>query len=184
MKLPPRFLLIPIIAALASCAAPPVNLEGRKISRLDVVYEGAKTVDESRLRQFIEAKSGAIYSANLVDEDIRRLFYTGLVDDVQIRAEPSGDDEVTLRFNVTTPPPLGSPLGFSGNHAFSDLMLIRASGLKGVPESETDTFKAITRLEKFYQRRGYHHVSVVVRRLREQGVTTDLCFEITEGPLQ
>jgi outer membrane protein insertion porin family len=184
MKLPPHFLLIPIIAALTSCAVPPVNLEGRKISRLDVVYEGRKTVDENRLRQFIESKPGASYSPALISEDIRRLFYTGLIDDVQIHAEPAGHDEVNLQFKVTTPRPLGSPLSFSGNHAFRDLILVKASGLKVLPESEADTLKAITRLEKFYHRRGYPHARITVRRTRDQGVTSHLCFEITEGPLR
>jgi outer membrane protein assembly factor BamA len=184
MKLPPHFLLIPIIAALTSCAVPPVNLEGRKISRLDVVYEGRKTVDENRLRQFIESKPGASYSPALISEDIRRLFYTGLIDDVQIHAEPAGHDEVNLQFKVTTRPPMGVPFDFSGNRAFSDLTLIKASELKALPESEADTSKAITRLERFYHRRGYPQTRVAVRRLREQGVTTDLCFEITEGPLR
>ncbi len=181
MKLPPHFLLVPIITSLVSCAAPSVNLEGRKISRLDVVYEGEKTVDESRLRQFIEAKPGAIYSADLVDEDIRRLFCTGLIDDVSFVALPEENGGVVIRCTFKTRPLIGPRMIFNGNSTFSDMILAKATGLKGMPTTDADTATAIGNLEKFYHRNGYHKARISVRRFRHHGVTTGVCFEITEG---
>jgi len=107
MKFPPHLLLTPIITSIVSCAAPSVNLEGRIISRLDIVYEGEKTVDEKRLRQFIEAKPGSIYSPTLVDEDTRRLYHTGFIDDVSFTALPEDNGGVMIRCTVKTRPLIG-----------------------------------------------------------------------------
>jgi len=171
-------------AAGASCSSTSSDLEGRTIRRVEFEYVGETTVGEDRLRSYLRTAPGVVYSSSVIDEDIRRLFYTGWVDDVQILAAPAGDSEVNLQFKVTTPRPMGVPFGFSGNHAFRDLILIKASELKALPESEADTLKAITRLERFYHQQGYPQARVAVRRTRDQGVTSDLCFEITEGPLR
>ena len=101
------------------------DFEGKTISELSIQYRGAKTVDEARLRNLMSTKAGTAYRAEGLDNDIRSLYGSGLVDDVRFLAEPSGAG-VKVIAEVKTRDMLGG-VGFVGNSVFKDEKLAKES---------------------------------------------------------
>lgn len=175
-------------AALASIAAVSLagslhaqDFEGKSISDVSIRYRGAKTVDEARIRNLMSTKAGATYRAESLDNDIKSLYESGLVDDVRFLAEPVGEN-VRVIAEVTTRPGL-SGVGFVGNTVFSDQKLARESKLKaGGMLSDEQILEARRNIEKYYQGYGYPDASVShrVQATGQEGLS-DLIFVIDEG---
>ena len=157
------------------------DFEGKKITEVNIRYTGAKTVDEARLRDLMTTKSGTIYRAESLDNDIKALYESGLVDDVRFLAEPVGDS-VILIAEVTTRPGLGG-VGFVGNSIFSDQKLAKESKVKaGGALSDEQILEARRNIEKYYQGYGYPDVTVTHRtQATGQPGLSDLIFVIDEG---
>lgn len=157
------------------------DFEGKTISELSIQYRGAKTVDEARIRNLMNTKAGTTYRAEGLDNDIRTLFASGLVDDVRFLAEPSGAG-VKVIAEVTTRPELVG-VGFVGNTIFKDQKLAKESKLKtGSALSDEQILEARRNIEKYYQGYGYPDVSVTHRTqpTAREGAS-DLIFVIDEG---
>lgn len=109
--------------ALVSCDKPDEApaFEGKTISKLTFRHTTPKYVQDSRLRSLMSSKVGDAYSADKVDDDIRILWESGLVDDARFLAEPDGQ-KVHLIAEVATRLGFGPPL-FVGNTLFSDQLL-------------------------------------------------------------
>lgn len=157
------------------------DYNGRKISSVSIRYNGAKTVDEARLRNMMSVRAGQRYSAEKLDDDIRSMTESGLVDNVRIFATPRGGS-VGLTVEVTTESRLGG-VGFAGNTVFSDNKLAKEVDLKaGAPLSDAAIFKARESLVEYYEGYGYPEV-YVSHRLQETDRVgfSDLIFTIEEG---
>ena len=157
------------------------DFEGKTISELSIQYRGAKTVDEARLRNLMSTKAGTAYRAEGLDNDIRSLYGSGLVDDVRFLAEPSGAG-VKVIAEVKTRDMLGG-VGFVGNSVFKDEKLAKESKLKaGGALSDEEILEARRNIEKYYQGYGYPDVTVTHRSqaTAQEGVS-DLIFVIDEG---
>lgn len=138
------------------------DFEGRNISEVAIRYNGTKTVDEARIRNLMTTKAGTPYRTENLDNDIRALYESGLVDDVRFLAEPAGDS-VKLITEVTTRPGL-SGVGFVGNTVFSDQKLAKECKLKsGGVLSDAEILAARRAIEDYYQGYGYPDVSVTHR---------------------
>jgi len=157
------------------------DFEGKNISAVEIRYRGAKTVDEVRLRNLMSTKSGTPYRAEGLDNDIKSLYESGLVDDVRFLAEPNGTS-VKLIAEVTTRPGLGG-VGFQGNTIFTDQKLAKESKLKaGGALSDEQILEARRNIEKYYQGYGYPDVTVTHRtQSTGQEGLSDLIFVIDEG---
>lgn len=84
------------------------NPEGREISSFIILNVGSKIIAEKRLRSFTNSREGSLYSAARIDDDIRNLYESGLVDDVRFLTEPDGDKvrlvaEITARGSIPVP---------------------------------------------------------------------------------
>jgi outer membrane protein insertion porin family len=173
-----------LIVAAASLIAMPLHgqdFEGKKITEVEIRYRGARTVDESRIRNLMTSKAGGTYRAEGLDTDIRSLYESGLVDDVRFLADPAGDG-VKLIADVLTRPGLGG-VGFVGNTAFSDQKLAKESKLKaGGSLSDEEILEARRNIEKYYQGYGFPDVTVSHRTqaTNQEGIS-DLIFIIDEG---
>ncbi len=157
------------------------DFEGKNITEVAIRYTGAQTVDEARLRNLMASKAGAVYRAESLDQDIKALYESGLVDDVRILAEPVGDS-VKLIAEVTTRPGLGG-VGFVGNTIFTDQKLAKESKMKaGGALSDEQILEARRNIEKYYQGYGYPDVAVSHRtQATGQPGLSDLIFVIDEG---
>jgi outer membrane protein insertion porin family len=157
------------------------EFEGKTISEVAVRYVGSKTVDEDRLRNLMTSKSGTPYRAESLDNDIKSLYESGLVDDVRFLAEPLGE-KVKLIAEVTTRPGLGG-VGFVGNTIFTDQKLAKESKMKtGGALSDEQILEARRNIEKYYQGYGYPDVTVTHRtQATDRPGMSDLIFVINEG---
>ena len=157
------------------------DFEGKNISEVAIRYTGAKTVDEDRLRNLMATKAGTAYRAESLDNDIKSLYESGLVDDVRFLAEPTGGS-VKLIAEVTTRP-MRAGVGFMGNTIFSDQKLgketkLKATGVMG----DAEILEARRNIEKYYQGYGYPDVTVTHRtQATGQAGLSDLIFVIDEG---
>jgi len=157
------------------------DFEGKNITALDIRYRGAKTVDEARIRNLMATKAGANYRAETLDNDIKSLYESGLVDDVRFLAEPQGAGVKVIADILTRPALVG--VGFVGNTIFSDQKLAKETKLKsGGAMSDAEILEARRNLEKYYQGYGYPDVIVTHRtQPTAQEGASDLIFIIDEG---
>ncbi len=157
------------------------DFEGKSISDVSIRYRGAKTVDEARLRNLMSTKAGSEYRAERLDNDIKTLFESGLVDDVRFLAEPVGD-KVRVIADVLTRDQING-VGFVGNTIFSDQKLAKETKLKaGGTMSDSQILEARRNLEKYYQGYGYPDVLISHRtQATGQQGASDLIFVIDEG---
>jgi outer membrane protein insertion porin family len=157
------------------------DFEGKNISEVVIRYNGAKTVDEDRLRNLMATKTGTSYRAESLDNDIKSLYESGLVEDVRFLAEPVGNN-VKLIAEVTTRPGLGG-VGFVGNSIFTDQKLAKESKMKaGGALSDEQILEARRNIEKYYQGYGYPDVTVTHRtQATGQPGLSDLIFVVDEG---
>jgi outer membrane protein insertion porin family len=63
------------------------EFEGKKVTSVSIRYKGARTVDEARLKGNMSVRAGQDYSASRLDDDVRSLYESGLVDDIRFLAE-------------------------------------------------------------------------------------------------
>ncbi len=157
------------------------DFEGKNISDVEIHYNGAKNVDEARLRNLMSSKAGTPYRSEGLDNDIKSLYESGLVDDVRFLAEPHGAS-VKLIAEVTTRPMRGG-VGFVGNTVFTDQKLAKETKLKATGVmSDSEILEARRNIEKYYQGYGYPDVTVTHRtQATGQPGLSDLIFVIDEG---
>lgn len=157
------------------------DFSGKKISSVQVRYSGAKTVDEARIRNLMSVKAGQTFSADKLDDDIRSLVESGLVDDVRMSGE-SRNGGMGLIVEVVTRPALAG-VGFAGNTNFSDKKLLKQVELTpGSSLSDIAIFEARQAIEEFYRDFGYPDV-VVSHRLQatDRKGYSDLVLTVDEG---
>lgn len=193
---------------LASCKKPAQApaFEGKTISKLTFRHTTPKYVQDIRLASVMSSKVGDKYSAEKLDDDIRILFESGIVDDVRFLAEHDGE-KVDLIAEVSTRHPIGPGLHnhITGNKLFSDRMLFQQisdahlSRLKKavVPEYdkatdeeviyedstlESEVLPGVCReLENFYAKQGHPETKVVARAWKGGAASIDdFIFVITE----
>lgn len=157
------------------------DFTNKKINSVQVRYNGAKTVDEARIRNLMSVKVGQKFSAEKLDDDIRSLVESGLVDDVKMSGEERGAGMALIVELVTRPALAG--VGFVGNTNFTDHKLSKGTKLKpGVSLSDAAIFEARKNIEEYYQGYGYPDV-VVSHRIQptnREGYS-DLILTVDEG---
>jgi len=157
------------------------DFEGKKISSLGVRYNGPRTVDEAKLRGHMSTKAGQLYSAARLDDDVRSLYESGLVDDVRFFAEAVGGGvkvvaEVKTRAKIIA-------VGFLGNTKFSDKKLASVTKLKaGGVMSDEAILKARRNIQDHYRGFGYADVTVdhKIQATNTPG-TAELVLVVNEG---
>ncbi len=191
---------------LASCA----NQEGqpaageRKIASLTFRNRTPKYVEDRRISRLISSQPGTIYDEKKIDQDIRVLYESGLVDDVSFSVNRDGHT-VHLIAVVSTRRGFG-PVLFRGNTKYPDRVL-----WKQISRSYTDRIsRAVDRqldpvtdkpivykderlvsdllpavcveLENFYKRQGFKNVSVRAESWKGgQPTIDDFNFSIDEN---
>ena len=157
------------------------QFDDKKITSVEIRYRGAKTVNEAKLRSHMAVAPGKIYSQTVLDGDIKKLYSSGLVDDVEFFAEDVGGGVKVIAEVVTRP--LIRGLGFEGNSIFSDEKLAAETKVTvGQILSDAEIIKARRNIEKYYEGYGYPNI-LVEHRLQASGRAgyADLVFKIGEG---
>ena len=179
----PAALLLGLIAVLFSltAAASAQNFDGKKITSVEIRYQGAKTVDETRLRNNMGVAAGQEYSAERLDDDVKSLYESGLVDDISFLAEEDGAG-VKIIADVDTRDQQGG-IGFLGNESFTDKKLANVSEMAASGAlSDAAIFEARQKIEDFYLGNGFPDATVDYRlQESERAGVSDLIFVIDEG---
>lgn len=157
------------------------KFDDRTITEVEIRYRGAKTVNEARLRTHMAVAPGKKYSQTMLDEDIKTLYASGLVDDVQFFAEDRENGVKVIAEVVTRP--LIRGLGFDGNTRFSDEKLAEETKVTvGQILSDAEIIQARRNLRKYYEGYGYPDVTINHRlQATEREGYADLVFLIGEG---
>jgi outer membrane protein assembly complex protein YaeT len=164
---------------------------GTKFSKVDLVFEGAQGLDESKLRDVIDGQklSTDVYVApGKVTETLTRLYQEFGYLDAEVKVPRYELDSQTATGKVIFPVAEGplyliGEVAFEGNSALDDAKLAAA-----VPFPKGESYRpvlrenAIQRLREAYWEQGYNDVetSMVLDRSPQER-TVDIRFNITEG---
>lgn len=187
-----RFVLCPILAlALMTATTTQVSAQlsldapaatGRKIvNQVDVVFKGAATMDPNRVRAQMSTRVGEPFSDEAVERDIRSLYATGAVENVDIQSVPAG---AGVRVVVTISGRGGiAELSFLGNAAFDNDKLRKEIEIQvGDPVDDAKLTTAQQKIRELYEKKGFADVGVTydVTPSAKEGFSSVL-FKIEEG---
>lgn len=145
-----------------------------------VRYRGAKTVDESRILANMLTKVGDPLSTEVVEEDIKSLYLSGEVENVDIFAEDVSGG-VRLIVEVQTRAQL-SEVSFLGNSGISADRLRREIELKvGQPVQDSKLQVAQGQLEELYRKKGFPDVGISYKVDQADSGFSRVTFMIDEG---
>ena len=154
----------------------------KTVRKIEVQYVGSPTVTKDRILSRLSTKVGDPYSQAKVDEDIKKLYASGDVENIRILAEPEGDMGVRLIVVVQTRALLGE-VAFSGNTAISTSRLRKKVDLatgESIDIAQVQAGRA--EIQELYRRRGYPEVLVdyKIGAPNKQGFST-LTYTVDEG---
>lgn len=155
---------------------------GRRIVReINVTFKGAVTIDEARVKAQMSTREGEPYTDEAVERDIRTLYATGAVDNVDIQAvNMAGGVRVVV--TISGRGGIGE-IGFLGNAAFDNEKLRKEIEVKiGDPVDDAKLTTAQQKIRELYEKKGFTDVLVTyeVTPSMKEGFTTVL-FKIEEG---
>lgn len=160
-----------------------VPSHAEKITDISIQYMGAESVDRSAIMAQIRSKAGSELDAQIVEEDIKNLYSSGLVESVRVLTEPSGDGSKVI-FLVQTRATLGE-ISFIGN-SISSSKLRKDTELEiGDSFDDSSLEKARVSLEATYKKKGYSNVGITykVDGAQRPGFSR-VTFVIDEGALE
>lgn len=168
-------LTLPVRAAEAPARAAP---EPRQVTGVELRLPPGS--DPSGLAQLVAVRRGQPLSIRAVRRSIERLFATGRLSDVVVRAQETPEG-LNLIFELT---PVRKIAGvrIEGNRVLSQSEVLAASrlsdGAEYYPERVTE---AVNGVRQAYARKGYDHAAVEVER-DERGVGVSLVLRVLDGP--
>ena len=177
-----RLNLITLFSVIFLCTGI-VQSHAEKITDISIQYMGAESVDRSAIMAQIRSKAGSELDAQIVEEDIKNLYSSGLVESVRVLTEPSGDGSKVI-FLVQTRATLGE-ISFIGN-SISSSKLRKDTELEiGDSFDDTSLEKARVSLEATYKKKGYSNVGITykVDGAQRPGFSR-VTFVIDEGALE
>ena len=175
-----KTLMILSLLLLALSSVGQVNFTEKKITDIDIKIDGPKSVSENRIRNFMSVKPGQVFSYDKLDDDVKRLYESGLVDDVKFFGEPDGDG-IKIVAEVETRPALEA-IDFEGNTAFSNKKLRDESEMtSGGALNDAEILKGKRNIEKLYSEKGYPDVTVNYRIDKGGDGYSNLVYLVDEG---
>jgi len=154
-----------------------------KITDISIQYTGAESVDRSAIMAQIRSKAGSVLDAQIVEEDIKNLYSSGLVDSVRVLTEPKGEG-LKVIFLVQTRSTLGE-ISFIGNSIASNKLRNDTELEIGDSFDDSTLEKARVNLEDTYKKKGYSNVGITykVDGAQRPGFSR-VTFVIDEGALE
>lgn len=173
--------MLPLGAAYSQ--GPAINAPAARkiVKEIKVEYKGAATVSEARVRDHMSTHEGEAYTDENVEQDIRNLYATGAIDNVEIRAEDVAGG-VRVVVTVTGRGSIGE-INFQGNTIYDTKKLLKETEIKtGEPVDEAKLAKAAQSIREKYEKSGYADISVSYQTapMNEAGFTR-VTFIVAEG---
>ncbi|TLD70133.1 outer membrane protein assembly factor BamA [Phragmitibacter flavus] len=153
----------------------------RMVQAVEVISAGGAQIDESRIRANMATRVGNAFEEDVLEQDVKNLYTTGLVDNVEIStSDVTGGVRVLVR--VTGRGAAGD-VSFVGNTVFDAARLRKEVEVAaGAPVDETKLFTGATKIRELYGKRGFADVSVEYRTQPSatQGFV-DIIYTVSEG---
>jgi outer membrane protein insertion porin family len=149
---------------------------------VQVVFKGAVTMDESRVKSQMATRVGQPYLDETVERDIRSLYGTGAVENLDIQAQDMGGNGVRVMVIITGRGAIGE-IEFLGNTVFgTDTLKKEIKPRVGDPVDEIKLAAAQTAIHDKYEKKGYPDVIVSYETApsAREGFTT-VTFKVDEG---
>ena len=156
--------------------------EGAIIRSIDVQYTGPATLAKERILAQMRTKVGQHYSDPVVEEDIRSLYKTGVIQNVRIYGQPEGDG-VKVIVAVQTRPVVRE-IAIEGAHRIKARKVRRDVGIKlNAPVNEEELEKGRQKVIETYQVHGFTDIAVQYRvePIDEKRGTARVVYTVTEG---
>src|SRR5947209_14625907 len=171
------------VSAIWLGAASVAHGQGAPIIRdIEVQYSGPSTVSKERILAQMRTAVGQQYSDSTVEEDIRNLYKTGVIQNVRIFAQPEGDG-VKVIVAVQTRPVIRE-LVIDGAQKVSAKKLRKEIAVKlNAPVNEDDLQKARQKIIDTYQSKGFTDITVDFRTepIDESKGTARVVYTVNEG---
>jgi outer membrane protein insertion porin family len=181
------FALYPLLFAfvlLPSARASDVgDFLGRRVTRVDVVIEGAPNAIVSEMRSLLDVSPGQDYSPVRIHDSLLRLYRSGLISGARVEATNDGANGVAVRFIVKPQARIESVV-FEGAPIFPAAEL--RARLNQLDPGERLSVGAITRglgdLTAYYSARGYYQSKIAYDvRLDPSSTRAVVVYNITPG---
>lgn len=172
---------VPVQAQEAASPAEEASAASRIVKAVDVVNQGGAQIDASRIRANMATRVGVPFEEDILEQDVKNLYTTGLVENVEISTQDvSGGVRVIVK--VTGRGAAGD-VTFVGNSVFDSAKLRKTVEVKaGEPVDEAKLFAGATKIRELYGKRGFADVVVEYRTqpASAQGFV-DVVYTISEG---
>ncbi len=179
------FALCPLLFALVpSVLASDVgDFLGRRVTRVDVVIEGAPNANVTEMRSLVDVAAGQDYSPVRIHDSLLRLYRSGLISGARVEGANDGATGVAVRF-VVKPQARIENVVFEGTPIFPPAEL--RARLNQLDPGERLSVGAVTRglgdLTAYYSARGYYQAKIAYDvRLDPSSTRAVVVYNITPG---
>ena len=146
----------------------PQPAESVIVERVDVRFDGVRSVSEAYVRGNIQVRDGDVYDQGKIDQSIRVLFATRLFEHVDVDLERLGDEKVVVTF-VVRPKYKIETVEFVGNERISDRRLRREAEIRrGTFLDEFSVASGAERLDEYYLKKGFSDIDIQYNVLRDR----------------
>ena len=145
-----------------------------------IEISGNRRIETSTILSKIRAKTGDIYSADSVRDDIKGLYETDFFDNIRVEIETSVDG-VTLIYQVKERPILKDVVYDGNDKITTERLKEKVSFITGVPVSQKQIKENVERLRELYREDGYYEATIipVVNKISDNAVS--VTYFIKEG---
>lgn len=162
--------------------APGTALRAKKIVReVRVLAGGGAQIDEARIKANMSTRPGQAFEPDTIERDIKNLYSTGLVENVEVTTEDSKGGVVVI-VKVTGRGAIGE-VAFGGNTVFDNDRLRKEVDVKvNEPVDESKLFTGANKIRELYSKKGYADIKVDYKTqpLPTAGFVR-VVYNITEG---
>jgi outer membrane protein insertion porin family len=155
-----------------------LRAQGNSSGAREIRVEGAQRIEPDTIRSYVAIREGEIITAEKMDDALKKLFATGLFEDVIVRREGRA---VVIRVVEN---PIINRIAFEGNKRVEDKILLDEVRLKPRRVYTRALVQSdVQRLIDIYRRSGRFAAKVEPKVIQLPQNRVDLVFEIKEGPL-
>lgn len=156
---------------------------GRRVTRVEIVVEGAPNANVNEIRALIEIAPGQDYSPVRIHDSLTRLFRSGLISGARVEGKADGANGVALSF-IVKPQPRIESIAFEGKPIFPAAEL--RARLNSLDPGERLSIGAVTRgladLGAYYSARGYYQAKIIYEvRLDPTSTRAVVVYNVTPG---
>ena len=166
------------LATLMFSLALSCRVEAAEIYVSQIEVDGLQRVERETVLSYLNVEQGSSVSQEYLNSSMKRLFETGLFDDVNIDARGNG----VLAVKVVENPVINKRV-FDGNDKVDDTLLesevqLKSGSIYNIAKVQDD----VQRILEVYKRSGRYATVVEPKIIKRDQNRVDLVYEISEGP--